>query len=330
MTIFEQLISNIIIHPNQGYAFYYYDNKTEIVEVNGKEALDDSRNISFDSNFRLASVTKQFIAFGIVRLINQGLLSYNTTIKEIYPNFPNYFNKITIKNLLNHTSGIFNYEDILHNEDDPQIQDDDVISFLENTDTTFFEPNTQYRYNNTAYVLLGLIIKKFSGLSLGEYFHEIFKEAGMPNSIVNYQGKTTISNRAYGHLLDDDGKLYIKDQYWTSATIGDGGIYSSINDLKKWCIYLSQSEEFKEMRKPNPLKPDENSSYGYGIRIIKVGDKEIFYHCGSTIGTSTLLLFSIDLSICLIFLSNLGNINTSGIKDNLLKILQNDKKILLK
>lgn len=323
MTIFEQLTNNIILHPDQGYAFYYYNNKEEIEEVNGKETLEGSNNISFNSNFRLASVTKQFIAFGIVRLINQGLLSYDTKVKELYPELPDYFNKITIKNLLNHTSGLYNYEDIPHNEDDQQIQDNDIIPFLKATKGTYFEPGTVYRYSNTAYVLLGVIITKVTGLSLGEFYDAIFKEAGMVNSIVNYQGKTKVLNRAYGHLIDEENNLYVKDQYWCSATIGDGGLYSCINDLKKWCKYLNNSKEFESMRIPNPLKPDDFSTYGFGIRVVDIDGKKLYYHCGSTIGTSTLLVFSEDFDVCLIFLSNLGNVNTSGIKDNLLKLLNN-------
>ena len=323
MTLLEKLISNIVVHPEQGYALYCYNNGEIVEKVNGKTKESNSDDISFVSNFRLASVTKQFIAFGIVRLINKGLLSYDTIIKELYPELPDYFNKITIKNLLNHTSGIYNYEDIPHKEDDPQIQDDDIIPFLEKTDGTYFETNTIYRYSNTAYVLLGLIIKKISKMSLGDYYDLIFKEAGMNNSIVNYQGITDVKNRAYGHLLNEQNELYVKDQYWCSATIGDGGLYSSVNDLKKWCKYLFESNEFKDMRVPNPLKSDDTTAYGLGIRVININGKELFYHCGSTIGTSTIVIFSKDFNFCLIFLSNLGNINTSGIKENVLKLLSN-------
>lgn len=322
MRVFEELTKNIIIHPEQGYAFYYYHNGEEVKKENGKEGLEKSNDINFNSNFRLASVTKQFIAFGIVRLINHGLISYETTIKELYPELPDYFNKIMIKNLLNHTSGIYNYEDIPHENDDPQIQDEDIIPFLKTTAGTYFEPGTKYRYSNTAYVLLGLIITKISRVSLGEFYKIIFKEARMSNSIVNYEGITNISNRAYGHLLNEDGQLYVKDQYWTSATIGDGGIYSSINDLKRWCLFLSQTKEFKDMKIPNYVGENEYNEYGLGIRIIKVNDREIFYHCGDTIGTNTLLLWSKELDLCLIFLTNLGNIDTSIMKDNLISILK--------
>ncbi len=322
MKIFEILTKDVLLHSDQGYALFYYHQGQTLKKTNGKVAEKTSEEITFKTNFRLASVSKQFIAFGIVRLIQNNYLSYYTNIKEIYPHLPEYFSEITIKNLLNHTSGIYDYETLPHSDDDTQILDQDVLNFLITTETTYFEPGTKYRYSNTAYVLLGLIIEKISGVSIGEYLSKIFKEAGMINSKVNYQGKTKIVNRAYGHLIDNNNELYVKDQYWCSATIGDGGLYSSVDDLMVWCKYLVDAPEFKEMKIPNYIGPFEYNEYGLGIRIIKVDGKEIFYHCGDTIGTNTLLLWSKEFDICLIFLTNLGHIDTSIMKDNLISLLK--------
>ena len=231
MSVFEKLTKGAIIDEHQGYAFYYYNNGEIIEKVNGKTIVNTGDDINFDTNFRLASVSKQFIAFGIVSLINMKKLNYNTTITKVFNDLPKYFDKITIKHLLNHTSGIFDYEDMPHKENDHQILDNDIIDFLKTTNTTYFEPGSMYKYSNTAYILLGLIIEKVSGISISEYMDkEVFKQAKMNESIVNLEGITNIKNRAYGHLKDEYGKLFMKDQYWCSATIGDGGLYSSIND----------------------------------------------------------------------------------------------------
>ncbi len=319
MNILSTLKEGIIKHQNQGYALYFYDNGKEYKELNGKVEDDNSANINYDSCFRLASVSKQFIAFAIVKLVNDNKLSYDTTIKELYPELPDFFKTITIKNLLQHTSGIYDYEDMDH--DETQLQDEEIIDFLKSTDGTYFKPGTTYKYSNTAYILLGLIISKVSKIHVKEYIEKnIFKKADMNDSYVNIQGVTEIRNRSYGHIIKDD-KLVVKDQYWCSATIGDGGLYSTVNDLKKWCKYLYNSKEFQEMRVPNYIDEKSNNEYGYGIRIIKHNDKEIFYHCGSTIGTNTIVLFSKELNICLIFLTNLNGIDCSIMKDNVLKIL---------
>ena len=102
--MFKELTKNIIINENQGYAFYFYNNGKIIEKTNGVTKEENSEEITFDSNFRLASVSKQFIAFAIVKLIKENKLSYDQNIKSIYNELPAYFEKITIKHLLNHTS----------------------------------------------------------------------------------------------------------------------------------------------------------------------------------------------------------------------------------
>ena len=79
------------------------------------------------------------------------------------------------------------------------------------------------------------------------------------------------------------------------------------------------------MKIPNYINEESYNEYGLGIRITKINDKEIIYHCGDTIGTNTLLLFSVDYNICLIFLTNLNNINTTTMKENLLTLIKENK-----
>jgi CubicO group peptidase (beta-lactamase class C family) len=313
----EMLLKNMIIHKEQGYALYCYYNGNEIMECSGKLGDSLSDDITFDSNFRLASVSKQFIAFAIVNLINQGDISFDTKITSIFNQLPCYFNDITIKHLLNHTSGIYDYEDMEHDEN-IQIVDEDIIDFLLTTNKTYFEPGSTYRYSNTGYILLGLIVSKVTNRALNEYIEtEIFKKALMFNSKANIQGKTIIDKRAYGHIIDEKNNLIVKDQYWCSATIGDGGLYSSINDLKKWVKYLVSTENFKLMKEANYIKENDYNEYGLGLRNVNVCGKELIYHTGSTIGTNTLLLFSIDFNLCVLFLTNINNNSTTKIKDHL-------------
>ena len=316
------VIEKMIKHENQGYALYLYNNGKEYKDVNGKVADENSADINFDSCFRLASVSKQFIAYAIVNLVNENLLSYETTVKELYDELPDFFSDITIKNLLQHTSGVYDYEDWEHGEE--QLQDEEIIDFLKSTSTTYFKPGSTYKYSNTAYILLGLIITKVAKKHVKDYIQEIiFDKAGMSDSYVNIQGVTEIRNRAYGHIIKDD-ELVVKDQYWCSATIGDGGLYSTVNDLKKWCKFLYDSKNFQEMKIPNYINEESNNEYGYGLRIVNIEGKELYYHCGSTIGTNTIVLFSKDLDVCMIFLTNLNGIDCSIMRDNLYEILKNN------
>lgn len=321
MNVLEKLKQNVVRHKDQGYALYFYNNGEEYKEVNGKVSDSLSDDITFDSCFRLASVSKQFVAYAIVQLIKENKLSYDTTIKSLYEELPDYFNNITIKNLLQHTSGIYDYEDMEYDRT-KQLQDIEIIDFLKTTDKTYFTPGETYRYSNTAYILLGLIVGKVSNMEIKDYIEQnVLYKAGMYNSYVNIQGVTKIKNRAYGHVLENN-ELVVKDQYWCSATIGDGGLYSTINDLKKWVKFLANSEIYQEMKIPNYINEQSYNEYGLGIRIIEVDGKEIIYHCGSTIGTNTLVLFSEDYNLCLIFLTNLNVIDTSIMKDNLVNLIK--------
>lgn len=321
MGLFEDLTKGVIIHNEQGYAFYYKQDNIEINKTNGKLNNESDEDITFESSFRLASVTKQFIGCGIISLVQKGKLSYDTSILDIYPFLPDYFSNIRIINLLNHTSGIYDYEDMDH--DDSQIHDEDILTFLKNTSNTYFEVGSKYQYSNTAYILLGLIIEKISGERLDVYLkNEVFDKAKLENTIVNYEGITKIEKRALGHIIDND-KLIVKDQYWCSATIGDGGIYSTLNDLNKWVDYLVDNIDYfsNNLLSESILTNLSNTYYGMGVRTLKVGENKIYYHSGSTIGTNTLVLFSKDYNLRCIFLTNINDIDAAIIKNNLIKIL---------
>ena len=148
---------------------------------------------------------------------------------------------------------------------------------------------------------------------------QIFSKLGMESSKANYEGETVFENRAYGHIKKGR-KFIVKDQYWCSATIGDGGIYSNIDDLKKWLKYLSETNY--EYLKNNMFKPNiidgVDSEYGYGIRIKKVEGYEVIYHCGSTIGTRTIIGFIKELDIEFIFLTNVDDVETSLLITNII------------
>lgn len=324
MNLFKELTKNVIKDDNQGYAFYFKHNDVEIKELNGVLGELGSENITFDSKFRLASVTKHFIGCGIISLIKDGKLSLETKCIDIYPNLPNYFKNITIKHLLNHTSGIYDYEDMPHDTYGKQIQDEDIITFLESTNCTYFEVGTQYKYSNTAYILLGLIIQKVSNINLGIYMKQhVFDVAGLNDTLVNYEPTTKMEHRALGHIIED-GQMVVRDQYWCSATIGDGGIYSTVNDLNKWIDYLESDNLFTDMLLvPNILPNGTNSEYGLGMRIIECNGHQIYYHCGDTIGTNTLILYSPYYNLRCVFLTNLNGIDTAYIKNNIIEYLKN-------
>ena len=255
----------------------------------GLSNLETNINVSEHSNFRLASVSKQFTAAAILQLIQKNKLSLQTQLSECFPSLPSYAKEINIQHLLNHTSGILDYDDFIdESANSHQLSDIDVLNACMSFKKTYFKAGEQYRYSNTAYVLLGLIIEKYSGLSYPDYLSKnIFKPLKMKNTVAYVKGVNTIKERAYGYSKKE-GNWIRKDQSSTSATLGDGGIYSNLIDLFKWDEALYSNKilphsiwltAFEQQSLTNNTKID----YGFGWHLKKTKtNQNVIYHTGST------------------------------------------------
>jgi CubicO group peptidase (beta-lactamase class C family) len=232
-----------IVGPNSpGVAVLVIKGGKKIFERGyGLRDLHSAAQIDPRTNFRLASCSKQFTAMAIMLLVHDGKLRYDQKLTDVFPDFPAYGRAISIRNLLNHTGGLQDYEGLMDQPenkgkwtDDHQIQDGEVLTLLEKTDHGMFPPGTQWYYSNSGYVVLGLVVAKVSGQLFPEFLRErIFAPLKMDNTVAYVKGKNEITNRAYGHTKEGDTWKQT-DQSSTSATLGDGGIYSSLEDLAKW------------------------------------------------------------------------------------------------
>ena len=229
----------------------------------GVRDLSSLAAIDPETNFRLASCTKQFTAMAIMLLVHDRKLKYEESLAEIFPEFPAYGATITIANLLHHTSGLLDYETLMEQEEksggkwtaENQIQDADVLSLLEKERMTSFPPGTKWAYSNSGYVVLGLVVAKISGKSFGDFLRErIFAPLKMDQTIAYERGKNEVANRAFGHSRDG-GAWKQTDQSSTSATLGDGGVYSSLRDLAKWDEALAKHTLLSETEMRPALTP---------------------------------------------------------------------------
>jgi CubicO group peptidase (beta-lactamase class C family) len=264
----------------------------------GLAAVEAEVPVTTRSNFRLASMTKQFIAAAITILHERGTLSYDDSIARWLPSLPASTNAITIRQLLTHTSGLVDYEDLIPEAQTEQVLDADVLRLLESADRTLFTPGEKYQYSNSGYVLLGLIIERASGLTLGEFLdREIFAKRGMRGSVLMDRG-AAIATRAYGH--DRNGASWMRrDQSVTSATRGDGAIYSSIDDLARWDASLRDVAftPFVETGEPGV-------SYGFGWRMGTYRDRRMVWHTGETMGFRNAIIRFPDDRLTVILLTN--------------------------
>ena len=237
------------------------------------------------TNYRLASVSKQFTAAAILLLAEDGRLRLDDPVGRWLPSLPAKPGAATLHQLLTHSSGLLDYEDFVPAAATSQVRDADVLRLLEPHDRTLFPPGTGYRYSNSGYALLALVVAKASGRAFPAFLREnIFLPLGMDASLARVDDGPVVAHRAYGHSRVD-GRWIRTDQSPTSAVLGDGGVYSSIDDLAKWdaALYddrLLSAGSRRMAFTPHVATDDPGVRYGYGWRITGVSR----WHSGESIG----------------------------------------------
>lgn len=270
--------------------------------------------IDANTDFRLASFSKQFTAMAAMLLVHDGKLRYDQRLTDIFPDFPAYGRAITIRHLLTHTSGLPDYEELMKGErwtSGHQIQDGEVLDLLRQQTAGKFAPGSGWAYSNSGYVVLGLVVAKVSGEPFDQFVREhILQPLHMTHSLVYIKGTNIVPQRAYGHTKER-GKFIETDQSPTSATLGDGGIYSNLEDLAKWDdaleshALLSEAEmraaltpvslnDGREPRWPaaasdDNLHPGKPVSYGFGWFLDPYEGQSRMWHTGNTMGFRTVI-----------------------------------------
>ncbi len=262
------------------------------------------------TNYRLASVTKQFTAASILLLAEDGRLTLDDRIRHWLPSLPASDDAITIRHLLTHTGGLIDYEDIMPPETGPldlaaQLRDVDVLHLLEKEQRLYFPPGTDYRYSNGGYSMLALIVERVSGQSFQSFLHDrIFQPLGMQHTLAYVREGPPVPNRAYGYT-QDNGTWQRTDQSMTSAVLGDGGIYSSIDDLARWDAALYDKRLLSDASRQLAFMPwtktdDAQIEYGFGWRITG----QTLWHSGESIGFRNVIVRYPQQHLTVIILSN--------------------------
>ena len=309
------------------------DGKIIFEQGYGVRDLRTKSKIDARTNFRLASFTKQFTAIAVMLLVHDGKLRYEESVTNMFPEFPAYGKTITVRNLLNHTSGLPDYEDLMDQVEkikgpiwspEKQIHDAEVLQLLEKESRGKFAPGTKWEYSNSGYVVLGLIVAKVSGNPFGEFLHDrIFAPLKMNHTLVFEKGKNEVANRAYGHAKKEN--VFVEtDQSSTSATQGDGGIYSNLEDLAKWDDALRNhtllsEKEFLPAITPTQLPSGAESklaedvpeslrghasAYGFGWFLNFEDPHPLMWHYGDTMGFKTAIFRYLADNVTVILLCN--------------------------
>jgi CubicO group peptidase (beta-lactamase class C family) len=273
-------------------------------------------------------------------LVRDGKLRYEDTLSDVFPAFPAYGRTIAIRNLLTHTSGLPDYEELMAAAEkgrtpiwtaERQIRDEEVLALLRGETKCRFEPGTSWAYSNSGYVLLGLVVARRSGRPYGDFLRQrIFAPLQMSDTVVYERGRSEVSRRSFGHTRGGDA-FHEADQSATSATQGDGGLYSSLEDLARWDEALRTNELLSPawMKPaltmatladgswtrwpPGPkggdnLDPGQPVWYGFGWFLDPWRGRPRMWHHGETTGFRTVIQRFPDDALTVVVLANRDDI----------------------
>jgi len=257
-------------------------------KTSGYANLKDSILITEQSRFNIASNGKQFTALAILVLIEDGKLSLKDDIRKFFPTFyPNIKSKITIENLLNHSSGIRDVYDLWSLQGitwwKQTYSNQDALSLLQRQKELNFEPGNKHSYSNANYILLAEIIGKVSGKSFVDYTSSLFRKLGMPNTSFTSDYKNISGAIASPYFNFNTWTNY----NWTCNINGDGNLFSTLEDQLIWekIIQTKQSSFLSSALIEKSQKLIENSfikNYGYGLEHDDYKGFSYQYHEGAT------------------------------------------------
>jgi CubicO group peptidase (beta-lactamase class C family) len=279
------------------------DGRPVLTQSYGMASIEERIPVTAETNFRLASLSKQFTAMCILMLVDRGELRLDASLTEIFPDFPAYGSGITITQLLQHTSGLLDYEPFVPEDSPVQVSDAGVLELMRQQDRTDFEPGSEHRYSNSGYAVLAMIVEYISGQTYPEFLKQnIFEPLGMRNTVAHQDGVSTVATRAFGYHVTDEGVEFSDQSPW-SAVLGDGGIYTSVVDLSLWDAALYGDDLISADLKRQAFTPFLED-YGFGWRIDEYGGRLRMHHSGSTVGFRNFIQRFPDDRLTVIVLSN--------------------------
>lgn len=319
---FDDIMKGIYLDDSPGVALIVLQSdKPAYVKAFGLANLEPGEKVTADTHFRMASVSKQFTAMCVLRLQKEGELDVMEPASKYLPELPGFAKSITIQQLMDHTSGIADYEGLIPKDQTTQVTDAQVLQLISQSDSLYFQPGTKFQYSNTAFCLLTQIVERVSGMSYPDFIKEnIFTPLDMPDSRI-YKKDAVIAHRAYGYT-NDDGKWRFADQSRTSATMGDGSVYTSVNEYRHWIKYLWNLKPVNDT--VNPMKPHSHVKtgldYGYGWFIATETDGSTgFFHSGESTGFHNIVYHNPSKKLLLAMFTNADDDRVSGIFEVLMQ-----------
>jgi len=286
----------------------------------GMANLEYDIPITSKSIFRIGSTSKQFTAMCISLLAEEGKISLDDNIHKYFPEMPEYAEDITVRHLILHTSGIRDYLTlwaISGARNDDYFADEEVVDLLCRQEELNFIPGEEHLYSNSGYFLLSEIVKKVTGKSMKIYAEEnIFKPLGMKNTHFHDDHSKIVKLRASGY--SPQGNNGFRIDMTTLPMIGDGGIFTCVDDLFFWDQNFYHTklgkggpELIEKILTPGVLNSGEKLNYAFGLGIYKYRGLKMISHGGAFVGFRADMIRFPEQNFSVICLANLGSFNPS-------------------
>ncbi len=285
----------------------------QVVYTGGRGGANLEHGVAIDEStvFHIASLSKQFTAFAIHHLQSEGKLHLDDDIKAYLPTFPDFGKRITIRHLLNHTSGLRDQWELLRIagwRQDDVITLDHVTDMLQRQQDLNFAPGTDYLYSNSGYTLLAMIVEQVSGITFDNYLRiNIFDPLGMTNTLVNVDHEEIIPNKASSYYQSEDRT--IKNSRLSYSNIGATSMHSTAIDMAKWlqnfdAHWVGSKRLFNQMFESGTVIGGSKTGYGSGFHVDDYDGNRIVSHSGSDAGYKSYLAWYPEEKLGIVVLSN--------------------------
>ncbi|ESA39133.1 hypothetical protein N836_02260 [Leptolyngbya sp. Heron Island J] len=300
----------------------------------GMANLEYNIPISLNSVFDIASNAKQFTAICIVLLARQKLLNLDDELQKYIPEIPRYSQSITIRHLIDHTSGLRDYLNLMFfagMKFENKYSNEEIIALIARQQSLNFDPGTEQLYCNSGYILLAEIVRRISGKSLRVFAQEhIFAPLGMKNTHFHDNFKDIVENRAVGYALKDGGGFQIDMSFHDFC--GDGQLYTTVEDLILWerNFYHNSLGDYgqdliEEVTTPRKLNNGKVITGSFGLQISSHGGLKTITHGGAWTGYRSNFIRFPNCQFSVICLANLSTIDPTNLVFKVADIyLEND------
>lgn len=323
---YDKLLQSLEKFRFNGTALVAVQNQVIFEKARGFADFKTKNSISLESSFQLASVSKSFTALSIMILKERKLLDYDDLITKYLPDFP--YPDISIRHLLNHTSGLQNYMFLVDNywQADKPISNQEMLNLMISHNLPLnYLPGRRFAYSNTGYAILALVTEKISGQYFGDFLKvEIFDKLGMTQTYVYDRSKIEQdSNQVIGYNASGR-RLHAYYHDPNNEILGDKSVYSSVGDLFKFTKALNKyeivSKEILDEAYTSAKLKNYMVNYGFGWRMKEENNHNYIFHNGAWHGFSTTITQDLDKGITLVLLNN-TNASIETIKQELLNII---------